>query len=111
MKDEVGATGCRLPAVGRGIPSPPSPQPETRKPKPGPRPLPICLTIAGSDPSGGAGLQADLRVFHHLGCYGLSVTAAVTAQNTVGVSAWEPVNARLVQAQLEALLADFPVAA
>ncbi len=45
-----------------------------------------ALTVAGFDPSGGAGIQADLKVFHTLGVYGLSVVAALTAQNTGGVS-------------------------
>ena len=44
-----------------------------------------CLTIAGSDPSGGAGIEADLKTFAALGTYGMAVITAVTAQNTVGV--------------------------
>jgi hydroxymethylpyrimidine kinase/phosphomethylpyrimidine kinase len=46
---------------------------------------PVVLTIAGSDPSGGAGIQADLKAFATLGCYGASVLTALTAQNTRGV--------------------------
>jgi hydroxymethylpyrimidine/phosphomethylpyrimidine kinase len=65
-----------------------------------------ALTIAGSDPTGGAGLQADLRVFHRLGVYGLSVVAALTAQNTTGVEATQAVESVFVERQLTALLND-----
>ena len=49
-------------------------------------PPPVCLTIAGSDPSGGAGIQGDLKTFAAHGVYGMAVIAALTAQNTVQVS-------------------------
>jgi hydroxymethylpyrimidine/phosphomethylpyrimidine kinase len=65
-----------------------------------------ALTIAGSDPTGGAGLQADLKVFNSLGVHGLSVAAALTAQNTIGVDAVLPVEARFIEAQLVTLLND-----
>ena len=68
----------------------------------------IALTIAGSDSGGGAGIQADLKTFHQFGVFGTSVITAVTAQNTVGVRAWEPVSVDLVTRQLEALAADVP---
>jgi hydroxymethylpyrimidine/phosphomethylpyrimidine kinase len=68
----------------------------------------IVLTIAGSDSGGGAGIQADLKTFHQFGVFGTSVITAVTAQNTVGVRAWEPVSIGLVRAQMEALAADLP---
>ncbi|HTY07313.1 MAG TPA: bifunctional hydroxymethylpyrimidine kinase/phosphomethylpyrimidine kinase [Gemmatimonadales bacterium] len=68
----------------------------------------IVLTVAGSDSGGGAGIQADLKTFHQFGVFGTSVLAAVTAQNTRGVSAWEPVSPALITAQLDALLADLP---
>jgi len=71
----------------------------------------IALTIAGSDSGGGAGVQADLKTFHQFGVFGTSVLTAVTAQNTVGVRAWEPVPAALVTRQLEALADDLPPAA
>ncbi len=68
----------------------------------------IALTIAGSDSGGGAGIQADLKTFHQFGVFGTSVLTAVTAQNTVGVRAWEPVDAGLVLRQLEAVVEDLP---
>src|SRR6267143_4558277 len=71
----------------------------------------IALTIAGSDSGGGAGIQADLKTFHQFGVFGTSVLTAVTAQNTVGVRAWEPVPVELVIRQLDALADDLPPAA
>ena len=68
----------------------------------------IALTIAGSDSGGGAGIQADLKTFHQFGVFGTSVITAVTAQNTVGVLAWEPLPATLVTQQLDALADDLP---
>src|SRR5437879_8298954 len=68
----------------------------------------IALTIAGSDSGGGAGIQADLKTFHQFGVFGTSVVTAVTAQNTVGVRAWEAVPVALVTKQLEALAEDLP---
>lgn len=65
-----------------------------------------ALTIAGSDPTGGAGLQADLKVFKSFGIHGLSVVSAVTAQNTEGVDAIFPVNRDSLEMQLRALLSD-----
>ncbi len=73
--------------------------------------LPIALTIAGSDSGGGAGVQADLRTFAALGVYGASAIAAITAQNTLGVTLVEPTRPRALQAQIAAVLADFDVAA
>jgi len=70
-----------------------------------------CLTIAGSDSSAGAGIQADLKTFAAHGVYGMSVITAVTAQNTLGVSAIPPIPADIVQQQLEAVLSDIPPAA
>ena len=71
----------------------------------------IALTIAGSDSGGGAGVQADLKTFHQFGVFGTSVIVAVTAQNTLGVRAAEPVSSSLVRAQLDALAEDLPPAA
>jgi hydroxymethylpyrimidine/phosphomethylpyrimidine kinase len=72
---------------------------------------PVALTIAGSDPSGGAGLQADLKTFSALGVYGCAVVSALTAQNTRGVRAVWPVPAGSVAEQIAAVLDDVPVAA
>lgn len=68
--------------------------------------LPRALTVAGSDSSGGAGLQADLQTFAALGVFGACAATAVTAQDSRGVVAVEPVMARMVAAQIEAALAD-----
>jgi len=68
----------------------------------------IALTIAGSDSGGGAGIQADLKTFAAFGCFGTSVVTAVTAQNTLGVSAIHAVPVEVVAAQLSALAADLP---
>ena len=72
---------------------------------------PVALTIAGSDSSGGAGIQADLKTFSAFGVYGASVLSALTAQNTRGVTAVEPVAAAFVGAQMEAVLSDLAVGA
>jgi len=68
----------------------------------------VALTIAGSDPSGGAGLQADLKTFHQFGVYGEAVITLLTVQNTVRVSRVEVMPASLVLEQLEAVLEDMP---
>ncbi|KAH8824346.1 Ribokinase-like protein [Flagelloscypha sp. PMI_526] len=73
-------------------------------------PLPAVLTIAGSDPSGGAGIQADHKTFAALGCYGASVITALTAQNTKGVQDVHPVPAEFVAQQLKCVLDDLPIA-
>src|SRR3981189_2355340 len=72
---------------------------------------PIALTIAGSDSSGGAGIQADLKTFAALGVYGASVITALTAQNTQGVSGIHPVPAEFVTAQIDAVFSDLAVGA
>jgi len=68
--------------------------------------VPRCLTIAGSDSGGGAGIQADLKAFAALGCHGMSAIVALTAQNTVAVTAVHEVPPEFVRAQLEAVFAD-----
>jgi hydroxymethylpyrimidine/phosphomethylpyrimidine kinase len=67
------------------------------------------LSIAGSDPSGGAGAQGDLKTFSALGCYGMAVLTALTAQNTLGVQAVQPVVPAFVAAQIESIFADIEV--
>ena len=69
---------------------------------------PVALTIAGSDPSGGAGIQADLKTFHQRGIYGTCVLTLLTVQNTQQVSAIEILTPRIVEAQLQAVLEDIP---
>lgn len=71
----------------------------------------VALTIAGSDPSGGAGLQADLKTFHQHRVYGTSVVTLLTVQNTQSVQDVLVLAPEFVLAQLEAVVADLPVAA
>jgi hydroxymethylpyrimidine/phosphomethylpyrimidine kinase len=73
--------------------------------------IPIALTIAGSDSSGGAGIQADLKTFAACGVYGASVITAMTAQNTLGVAAIHPVPADFVTAQIDAVFDDLDIKA
>lgn len=68
-----------------------------------------ALTIAGSDSGGGAGIQADLKTFSALGCYGMSAITALTAQNTVGVEAIHEVPPAFVASQIDAVLSDIGV--
>jgi hydroxymethylpyrimidine/phosphomethylpyrimidine kinase len=72
---------------------------------------PVALTIAGSDSSGGAGIQADLKTFAALGVYGASVLTALTAQNTTGVTGIHLVPPAFVTAQIDAVFADLEVSA
>jgi hydroxymethylpyrimidine/phosphomethylpyrimidine kinase len=71
-------------------------------------PLPVALTIAGSDPSGGAGLQADLKTFHQFGVYGEAVVTLITVQNTVSLQRVETLSPDLVLDQIRAVLSDIP---
>lgn len=71
--------------------------------------IPNVLSIAGSDPSGGAGIQADLKTFAANGVYGMAVITALTAQNTRGVRAVDPVRPDFVTAQIDAVFADIRV--
>ncbi|MBC7237450.1 MAG: bifunctional hydroxymethylpyrimidine kinase/phosphomethylpyrimidine kinase [Chloroflexi bacterium] len=68
-----------------------------------------ALTIAGSDSGGGAGIQADLKTFSALGCYGMSVITALTAQNTVAVKSIHPVPPEFIAEQIDAVLVDIGV--
>jgi hydroxymethylpyrimidine/phosphomethylpyrimidine kinase len=72
---------------------------------------PVALTIAGSDSSGGAGIQADLKTFAALGVYGASAITALTAQNTVGVTGIHVVPGEFLRAQIDAVFADLEVGA
>ncbi len=71
----------------------------------------VVLTIAGSDPSGGAGLQADLKTFSALGVYGAAVVSALTAQNTKGVQGTQLIDPEFIRLQLQSVFEDLPVAA
>ena len=72
---------------------------------------PVALTIAGSDSSGGAGIQADLKTFAALGVYGASVITALTAQNTRGVTGIHAVPAAFVTEQIDAVFSDLEIGA
>ena len=69
---------------------------------------PVALTIAGSDPSGGAGIQADLKTFHQFGVYGEAAITLLTVQNTLGVARVECVPSALVIEQVRAVIGDIP---
>jgi hydroxymethylpyrimidine/phosphomethylpyrimidine kinase len=71
-------------------------------------PFPVALSVAGSDPSGGAGIQADLKTFHRFGVYGEAVLTLLTVQNTQTVSRVELLDPELVRQQISAVLADIP---
>ena len=72
---------------------------------------PVALTIAGSDSGGGAGIQADLKSFAALGVFGTCAITAVTGQNTAAVTRVDVLDPLAVEAQIDAVLADLPVAA
>lgn len=71
--------------------------------------VPRCVTIAGSDSGGGAGIQADLKAFAHAGCHGMSAVVALTAQNTVAVSGITEAPPAFIRAELEAVFGDIGV--
>jgi hydroxymethylpyrimidine/phosphomethylpyrimidine kinase len=70
--------------------------------------IPVALTIAGSDPSGGAGIQADLKTFHQLRVFGTAAITLITVQNTTRMSRVETLDPTLVSAQIDAVLEDLP---
>ena len=70
--------------------------------------VPVALTVAGSDPSGGAGIQADLKTFHQFRVYGEAVITLITVQNTRTVSRVELLSPELIREQIEAVLTDIP---
>ena len=71
--------------------------------------IPVAMTIAGSDSGGGAGIQADLKTFSALGVYGASTLTAITAQNTVAVTAVHELPTDVITAQIEAVITDIGV--
>ncbi len=73
--------------------------------------LPVVLTVAGSDSGGGAGIQADLKVFHACGAHGVSATTSITSQNTQGVQDRYDLPPAVVGSQLESIFSDFSIAA
>jgi len=73
--------------------------------------LPVVLVLSGNDPTGGAGIQADIETLVSLGCHPAPVLSAITVQDTVGVKHYQPVEAGLVISQARAILEDMPVAA
>ncbi len=82
--------------------------PSSQSPVPSPA---TCLTIAGSDSGGGAGIQADLKTFAALGVHGTSAITALTAQNTRGVTTVQPVPVKHLRAEIDAVFDDFPITA
>ena len=73
------------------------------------RQIPVCLTIAGSDSGGGAGIQADLKAFAHAGVHGTTAITAITAQNTIEVAVVEAVSPGMIVAQVRAVVSDMGV--
>jgi hydroxymethylpyrimidine/phosphomethylpyrimidine kinase len=74
-----------------------------------PRPIPVCLSIAGSDSGGGAGIQADVKAFARAGVHGATAITAITAQNTVAVTDVEAISPEMIVAQVRAVVDDLGV--
>ena len=73
--------------------------------------VPIALTIAGTDPTGAAGINADLQVFRDLGCHGASAITAVVWQNTEGIDGWRSLPPVALESQLESVAGDLSIRA
>ncbi|WP_328517388.1 bifunctional hydroxymethylpyrimidine kinase/phosphomethylpyrimidine kinase [Virgibacillus pantothenticus] len=71
--------------------------------------IPCALTIAGTDPSGGAGIQADLKTFQELAVYGMSVITSVVAQNTTGVQNVHHIPIEMIKEQMQSVFSDMPL--
>ncbi len=67
------------------------------------------LSIAGSDPSSGAGIQSDIKTFSSLGAYGFTVITSITSQNTSKFSKVEPVSSMMIKSQIESIISDFSI--
>src|SRR5215218_2654194 len=72
---------------------------------------PVCLTIAGLDPSGGAGIIADIKTFTAFGCFAAAAVSSITFQNTVGVFGAEHQSAETIRCQVEPIIDDYDIAA
>jgi hydroxymethylpyrimidine/phosphomethylpyrimidine kinase len=115
----VALTGPSRPGPDRGGPDGTPRGPERPRPRRGPdlslasvshrAPVPVCLSIAGSDSGGGAGIQADLKAFARAGVHGTTAITAITAQNTVEVTAVEAVAPAMIIAQVRAVVEDLGV--
>src|SRR5438552_1095423 len=103
-RDQAGPERSRMGARRRRASS-------TKATQPGARTAPVALTIAGSDSSAGAGIQADLKTFSALGVYGLTAVTCVVAETPGKVSRIEPVNTEIVREQIAVLSRNFPIAA
>lgn len=103
-EDSVSLSDLRVGRVYAASSASVPPQRHTCDPRP-----PIAMTIAGTDPTGGAGLQADLSAFRALNVFGASTITAVVAQNTLGVSDFVPLSPRMIKAQMDAVFEDLEV--
>src|SRR5437762_4651370 len=103
-RDQAGPERSRMGARRRRASS-------TKATQPGAQTFPVALTIAGSDSSAGAGIQADLKTFSALGVYGLTAITCVVAETPGNVLRIEPINPEIVHEQVAVLARNFPIAA